>query len=154
MVDANDAGSHPPAAAAACDPGERTVLIIEDNRQNLELVQFLLEEAGLRVRCAIDARQALHELAAELPDLVLMDMQLPGVDGLELVAELRRDDRFRRLPIVAVTAHALRGDRERFLAGGCDGYIAKPIDVVTFAAEVQGLFAAAAAARLSPEAGP
>ena len=122
---------------------ERTVLIVEDNRQNLELAQFLLEEAGLRVRSAGDARQARDELARELPDLVLMDMQLPGVDGLELVAELRRDDRYRRLPIVALTAHALRGDRERFLAGGCDGYIAKPIDVAAFAGQVEGLMAAA-----------
>jgi two-component system, cell cycle response regulator DivK len=120
----------------------RTVLIVEDNRQNLELVQFLLEEAGLRVRCAGDARQARAELERELPHLVLMDMQLPGVDGLELVAELRRDDRYRRLPIVALTAHALRGDRERFLAGGCDGYIAKPIDVATFPGQVAALLAA------------
>ena len=113
------------------------VLIVEDNRQNLELVQFLLEEAGLRVRSAGDARGARAELEREVPDLVLMDMQLPGTDGLELVAELRKDLRFHRIPIVALTAHALRGDRERFLAGGCDGYIAKPIDVSTFAAQVE-----------------
>lgn len=124
----------------------QAVLIVEDNRQNLELVQFLLEEAGLAVRCAMDARQAREELARELPDLVLMDMQLPGVDGLELVAELRREARYQRLPIVALTAHALRGDRERFLAGGCDGYIAKPIDVATFADQVAGLLRASPAA--------
>ena len=124
--------------------GGRSVLIVEDNRQNLELVQFLLEEAGLEVRSAADARQAREELGHRLPDLVLMDMQLPGTDGLELVAELRRDERYRRLPIVALTAHALRGDRERFLAGGCDGYIAKPIDVATFAVQVEGLLTAAA----------
>jgi two-component system, cell cycle response regulator DivK len=122
---------HPPRGRA------RSVLIVEDNRQNLELVQFLLEEAGHRVRSAGDARGARAELDRELPDLVLMDMQLPGTDGLELVAELRADPRFRRLPIVALTAHALRGDRERFLAGGCDGYIAKPIDVATFATLVE-----------------
>ena len=127
------------------ESGTRAVLIVEDNRQNLELVQFLLEEAGLIVRCAVDARQAREELARELPDLVLMDMQLPGVDGLELVAELRREARYDRLPIVALTAHALRGDRERFLAGGCDGYIAKPIDVATFAEQVRGLLRASTA---------
>ncbi|HEV8630215.1 MAG TPA: response regulator [Thermoanaerobaculia bacterium] len=119
------------------DGRQRSVLIVEDNRQNLELAEFLLEEAGLRVRTASDARQARAELERELPDLVLMDMQLPGTDGLELVAELRRDTRFRALPIVALTAHALRGDRERFLAGGCDGYIPKPIEVSTFAQQVE-----------------
>ena len=118
---------------------DRDVLIVEDNRQNLELVQFLLEEAGMRVRSAADARQARVELERDLPDLVLMDMQLPGTDGLELVAELRQDPRFRSLPIVALTAHALRGDRERFLAGGCDGYIAKPIDVGSFTDEVEAV---------------
>jgi two-component system cell cycle response regulator DivK len=117
----------------------RRVLIVEDNRQNLELVEYLLEEAGMEVRSAADATQARAQLERELPDLVLMDMQLPGIAGLELVGELRRDPRFRGLPIVALTAHALRGDRERFLAGGCDGYIPKPIDVTTFAAEVREL---------------
>jgi CheY-like chemotaxis protein len=117
----------------------RDVLIVEDNRQNMELVQFLLEEAGMSVRAAADARQARVELERGVPDLVLMDMQLPGTDGLELVAELRQDPRFRALPIVALTAHALRGDRERFLAGGCDGYIAKPIDVATFTVQVESV---------------
>ena len=121
------------------DRGGRHVLIVEDNRQNLELVQFLLEEAGHDVRAAYDARGARAELERAVPDLVLMDMQLPGTDGLELVAELRADARFRHLPIVALTAHALRGDRERFLAGGCDGYIPKPIDVATFALQVEAV---------------
>ena len=122
--------------------GGRDVLIVEDNRQNLELVQFLLEEVGHHVRSATDALGARAELERRVPDLVLMDMQLPGTDGLELVAELRGDRRFRHLPIVALTAHALRGDRERFLAGGCDGYIAKPIDVATFALQVEALMPA------------
>jgi CheY-like chemotaxis protein len=129
------------------DAAPRNVLIVEDNRQNLELVQFLLEEVGLRVRAAGDARQARAELERELPDLVLMDMQLPGTDGLELVAELRHDPRFQSIPIIALTAHALRGDRERFLAGGCDGYIAKPIDVSTFAEQVETVMRD----RMSPE---
>ena len=117
----------------------RRVLVVEDNRQNLELVEYLLEEAGMEVRSAADAIQARAALERGLPDMVLMDMQLPGIAGLELVGELRRDPRFRGLLIVALTAHALRGDRERFLAGGCDGYIPKPIDVNTFAAEVRDL---------------
>ena len=140
------------ADTTSVDPGgARDILIIEDNRQNLELVQFLLEEAGHRVRSAADARGARAELERQMPDLVLMDMQLPGTDGLELVAELRGDRRFRHLPIVALTAHALRGDRERFLAGGCDGYIAKPIDVATFAMQVEALLPAP---RPAPEPGP
>ena len=140
------------ADTTSVDPGgARDILIIEDNRQNLELVQFLLEEAGHRVRSAADARGARAELEREVPDLVLMDMQLPGTDGLELVAELRGDRRFRHLPIVALTAHALRGDRERFLAGGCDGYIAKPIDVATFAFQVEALLPPA---REAPGSGP
>jgi len=110
------------------------------------------------VRAAADARQARAELERALPDLVLMDMQLPGTDGLELVAELRSDARFRALPIVALTAHALRGDRERFLAGGCDGYIAKPIDVSTFTSQVEAVLRqvaeeSAATRRLREETG-
>ena len=138
-----------PEATSAMPP--RRVLLVEDNRQNLELVQFLLEEAGHRVRSAADARTARAELEREMPDLVLMDMQLPGTDGLELVAELRQEPRFRHLPIVALTAHALRGDRERFLAGGCDGYIAKPIDVATFALQVEALMPPP---RPAPDAAP
>jgi CheY-like chemotaxis protein len=117
--------------------GEPTALIVEDNPQNLELVEFLLEEEGWRVMSATDGDSARAALAGDLPDVVLMDIHLPGVDGLELVRELRAVERTRGLPIVALTAHALRGDRERFLDGGCDGYIAKPIDVATFADQVR-----------------
>jgi len=113
-----------------------SVLVVEDNAQNLELVEFLLEEAGIAVRSAGDADEALATLAGELPDLVLMDMQLPGTDGLVLVDRLRHNPRTAHLPMVALTAHAMRGDRERFLAGGCDGYIAKPIDTTQFVDQV------------------
>lgn len=113
------------------------ILVVEDNRQNLELVEFLLEEAGFVVISAADGRQAKARLEDEIPDLVLMDMQLPGTDGLELVGELREREDLARVPIVALTAHALRGDRERFLQGGCDGYISKPIDVGSFADTVR-----------------
>lgn len=110
----------------------KRILVIEDNEQNLELVEFLLDEAGATVRAAADADEARAALDREQPDLILMDMQLPGTDGLSLVAEIRRHSEHRQIPIVALTAHAMRGDRERFLAGGCDGYLAKPINVVTF----------------------
>lgn len=112
------------------------VLLVEDNEVNLELAAFLLEEAGFVVDCARDLPEARRALRGPSPDLVLMDMNLKGADGLELVAELRADPRLRALPVLALTAHAMRGDRERFLAAGCDGYIAKPIDVKSFVPEV------------------
>ena len=124
-------------------PELQTVLVVEDNEQNLELVEFLLEEAGIEVRTAQDADMAKTELAAGVPDLILMDMQLPGTDGLTLVGELRGEERTSSVPIIALTAHAMRGDRERFLAGGCDAYIPKPINAVRFVDQIQEVFAAA-----------
>jgi two-component system cell cycle response regulator DivK len=117
----------------------KRILVIEDNEQNLELVEFLLDEAGAEVRSAVDAEKGREALQQELPDLILMDMQLPGTDGLSLVSEIRRNPEFDKVQIVALTAHAMRGDRERFLAGGCDGYIPKPINVVTFIENLRSL---------------
>jgi two-component system cell cycle response regulator DivK len=113
------------------------VLLVEDNEQNLELAQFLLEEAGLMVEPARNAFEARAALNREEPALVLMDIDLPGIDGLDLVSEIRRKPRWRQLPVVALTAHAMRGDRERFLAGGCNGYISKPIQVSSFVEDVR-----------------
>ena len=113
-----------------------SVLLVEDNEQNLELATYLLEEAGLDVRTATTPEEALAELAGRAPDLLLLDMNLRGASGLDLVGALRKGGE-PAFPIVALTAHAMRGDRERFLAGGCDGYIAKPIDTRTFVAEVR-----------------
>ena len=122
-------------------PQVDTVLVVEDNEQNLELVEFLLEEAGLTVRKAMDVEAARLEMKQEFPGLVLMDMDLPGADGLTLVAEFRALPGAGTVPIVALTAHAMRGDRERFIQGGCDGYIAKPIDVARFIPEVKDYIA-------------
>jgi len=119
------------------------ILVIEDNEQNLELVQYLLEEAGADVRSAMDADAARAELSETIPDLILMDIQLPGTDGLTLVGEFRAREELSRIPIIALTAHAMRGDRERFLAGGCDGYIAKPIQVSRFIEEISSHIAEA-----------
>jgi CheY-like chemotaxis protein len=110
----------------------RTLLLVEDNPANREMFTFLLEEAGYAVRHAGDATSAMRELELALPDAVLLDMNLPGTDGLAFVSGLRRDPRFDALPVIALTAHAMRGDRERFLAGGCDGYLPKPIDTRSF----------------------
>lgn len=116
----------------------RQILVVEDNPQNYELVEFLLEDAGFSVRLAAEATQLRRELAKGLPDLILMDIQLPGVDGMSLVAEIRESPTAQKLPVVALTAHAMRGDRERFIAAGFDGYISKPIDVATFVSAVEG----------------
>lgn len=114
------------------------ILVVEDNQQNLELVEFLLDEAGFTVRAARDADELRAALSGgEPPSLILMDIQLPGTDGLTLVDEIRHRDELAAVPVVALTAHAMRGDRERFLEAGCDGYISKPIDIATFVQEVE-----------------
>ncbi len=130
--------------------GSRQILVVEDNPQNYELVEFLLEDAGYAVTHAADATELRRALAATssrreaneatLPDLVLMDIQLPGVDGMSLVSEIRAMPEAQKLPVVALTAHAMRGDRERFITAGFDGYVSKPIDVATFVGEVEAYF--------------
>jgi CheY-like chemotaxis protein len=118
------------------------VLVVDDNELNIEIATHLLTQAGMAVAAASDAEEAIAQVAAFQPDLVLMDIQLPGVDGMALTRQLRSQRTTQRLVIVAFTALAMRGDREKFLAGGCDGYIAKPIDVATFATEVRALLPA------------
>ena len=104
-----------------------TVLIVEDNPANMTLAIFLLQSAGHAVLSAIDAEAGLTLARAQQPDLILMDIQLPGMDGLEATALLKRDDRTRAIPVIALTALAMKGDEERIRAAGCDGYIAKPL---------------------------
>jgi len=113
------------------------ILLVEDNDQNRELFEFLLEEAGYEIVSAPDAVSAREAFNAELPDLVLMDMSLPGIHGLDLVREIRGLPGGSDVPVIAVTALAMRGDKEKFLAGGCDGYIAKPIEPAAFVSEVE-----------------
>jgi two-component system cell cycle response regulator len=108
------------------------VLVVDDNPTNVKLLAFLLSSRGYRVRAAEDAESALRLLAEDRPDLILMDIQLPGTDGLTLTRQLRADPLNRDIAIVAVTAYAMKGDRERALAAGCDGFIAKPIDTRAF----------------------
>lgn len=112
------------------------ILVVEDNLQNMQLVAYLLEDAGFTVLKAEDAEAARALVGESIPDLVLMDMRLPGMDGLALTKEFKARPEFSSVPIIALTAHAMRGDKERFLAGGCDGYISKPISVKTFIGEV------------------
>ena len=104
-----------------------TVLIVEDNPANLALAIVLLQSAGHTVLTAADAEAGLTLARDEQPDLILMDIQLPGMDGLEATALLKRDDATRAIPVIALTALAMKGDEERIRAAGCDGYVAKPM---------------------------
>ncbi len=113
-----------------------TVLLIEDNAQNRYLASYLLVSAGYRVVEAADGPEGLALAEARVPDLVLLDIQLPSMDGYAVADALRRRPQFAGIPIVAVTSYAMRGDRERALACGCDGTIEKPINPDTFLAEV------------------
>ncbi len=103
------------------------VLVIEDNRTNMELTVLLLEMAGYIVISAADAETGLKKVREERPDLVLMDVQLPGMDGLQATAILKHDQKTRTIPVIALSALAMKGDEGRIRAAGCDGYIAKPV---------------------------
>jgi CheY-like chemotaxis protein len=109
-----------------------SILVVDDNAMNLKLMRFLLVSRGYEVRTAEDAEQARTELEGALPDVVLMDIQLPGTDGLTLTRQLRQDPRTQRLVIVAVTAYAMKGDEERAMLAGVDGYITKPLSKEPF----------------------
>jgi two-component system, cell cycle response regulator DivK len=112
------------------------VLIIEDNASNMKLATFLLETAGHTALAAADAETGLAIARAERPELVLMDIQLPGMDGLQATALLKSDVSTREIPVIALTALAMKGDEERIRAAGCDGYIAKPLNYRQFLATV------------------
>jgi CheY-like chemotaxis protein len=118
----------------------RKILVVEDNDMNMQLVEFLLEEGGYDIVKATSGEEALSLTQSGMdgtPDLILMDIHLPGMDGLSVVRAMKADDRTARIPILALTAHAMRGDKDRFLEAGCDGYISKPIDVKTFLASIE-----------------
>jgi two-component system, cell cycle response regulator DivK len=112
------------------------ILVIEDNPENMTLAVLLLGSAGHKVFSAVDAEAGLLLARSELPDLILMDIQLPGMDGLQATALLKQDDATRTIPVIALTALAMKGDEERIRAAGCDGYIAKPMSVHKFLASV------------------
>jgi len=117
-----------------------TVLVVEDNDMNMQLVEYLLEEGGYAIVKATSGEEALsitRDAKKPAPDLILMDIHLPGMDGLSVVRQMKTDTRTERVPILALTAHAMRGDKDRFLDAGCDGYISKPIDVKTFLSSIE-----------------
>jgi CheY-like chemotaxis protein len=112
------------------------ILVVEDNDANLRLVTFLLSSKGYDVRGASDAQQALLLLETFRPRLILMDLQLPGTDGYALTRRLKADPASRHVPIIALTAFAMRGDEEKAFAAGCTGYITKPIDTRTLPSRI------------------
>jgi CheY-like chemotaxis protein len=112
------------------------ILVIEDQPLNLELVRDLLEMGGYVVLSATDAEEGLVLVRAELPALVLMDISLPGMDGLTATRKLKEDSATQQIPVVALTAHAMKGDQEKAQAAGCAGYLTKPVDTRTFVQQV------------------
>lgn len=120
------------------------VLLVDDNLLNVELVSFVLAAGGFDVDVAPDATQALLQIAQIRPALILMDVQLPGIDGLELTRRLKADPATRDIVIIAFTAYAMKGDEARMRAAGCDGYLSKPIDVASFADAVRAQLGPAA----------
>lgn len=112
------------------------VLVVDDNTASLELAAFLLEDAGFDVDTRQDGQGLVAHAARTRPDVVVLDIQLPGIDGLALTAGLAGNPATADIPVIAFTAHAMKGDEARYLAAGCTAYIPKPIDVATFAARV------------------
>ena len=105
------------------------ILVVEDNKDNRELVVKVLKINGYHVIEAVDGEEAIEKTKTENPDLILMDLFIPKIDGYEVTRRLKRDIDLKSIPIIALTAHAMKGDMEVALAAGCDGYIPKPIDV-------------------------
>ncbi|MGN6748276.1 MAG: response regulator [Xanthobacteraceae bacterium] len=110
----------------------KTVLIVEDNELNMKLFHDLLEAHGYATLATRNGKEALDLARERRPDLILMDIQLPEVSGLEVTKQLKDDQELRHIPVVAVTAFAMKGDEERILAGGCEAYLSKPISVGKF----------------------
>jgi CheY-like chemotaxis protein len=104
------------------------ILIVDDNAQNLKLARVVLASEGYEIQTAVDAEEALRVIESFEPHLMLLDLQLPGMDGLELARQLKGDPARRHISIVALTAYAMKGDDQKAFAAGCDGYVSKPID--------------------------
>lgn len=121
--------------------GSETILLIEDNALNMELARDLLEVAGYEVITATSAEEGLEIVRRQRPALVLMDIGLPGMDGLDATRQIKADPTTTHIPVVAVTAHAMKGDAERALEAGCAGHLTKPLDTREFARTVAGYLA-------------
>jgi two-component system cell cycle response regulator DivK len=107
----------------------KTILIVEDEPKNMKLLRDLLQRFGYEIIEALDGEQGVKMAGEEIPDLILMDIMMPKMDGLEATRIIKADAKTRHIPIIALTSYAMKGDRERTIASGCNGYIAKPIDI-------------------------
>lgn len=107
----------------------RKILVVDDNQDSRELVAKILKNRGYQMIEAVDGEEALEKASAECPDLILMDISIPKLDGYEVTRRLKSQIKFKDTPIIALTAHAMKGDREKALEAGCEGYISKPIDI-------------------------
>jgi two-component system, cell cycle response regulator DivK len=117
-------------------PGQ-LILVVEDNEKNKKLVRDVLEASGYRTLEAATGEQGVERAVDHRPDLVLMDVQLPDIDGVEVLRRMRADERTASVPVLALTAQAMDGDRERFLAAGFDGYLSKPVDIADLVSTVK-----------------
>jgi len=115
----------------------KRILVVEDNETNMYLIRFILKNKGYQVIEAITGEEGVELALKEKPDLVIMDIQLPGIDGLETTRRIRESKAGKELPIVALTSHAMVGDKEKALKAGCTGYIEKPINTETFIAQIE-----------------
>ena len=120
----------------------KTILVVEDDELNLKLVRTLLQVNKFQVLEAMDAEKGIHLAREHHPDLILMDIQLPGMDGLKATRILKNDPDLNKIPIVALTAFAMQGDEEKALAAGCDGYITKPINTREFHSKIKNYYSA------------
>src|SRR5437868_14939593 len=119
------------------DAAAKTVLVVEDNELNMKLFHDLLDAHGYRILQTRDGMEALSLAREHHPDLILMDIQLPEVSGLEVTKWLKQDEKLRSIPVIAVTAFAMKGDQQKIRDGGCEAYIAKPISVASFMSTVE-----------------
>lgn len=117
----------------------KTALVIEDNENNMELITFLLETHGYKTLRAENGKDGIRAALNDAPDFVLLDIQLPDMDGSEVLQAIRANRQSEALPVIAVTSYAMSGDRERLLAQGCTGYLEKPIDPITIIASVKSI---------------
>ncbi len=119
---------------------KKRILVIEDNEQNLYLIRFLLESADYEVYSAMDSYEGVLMAKSLIPDIILLDIQLPSLDGYGVAKLIRSHDLTEKIPIIAVTSYAMPGDREKAMEAGCNGYIEKPIDPETFIETMESYF--------------